>query len=282
MGDRSTESATWRPLATLTTLYLAQGLVAGFGAYVLLPQLQARGVDLATHAWFLASGGVPWVLKFLWAPALDRLAGPDSGRRRRRVVVALQLLCAGATALLAVSLHAPLQLARLAGVWTLVNLFLALQDVAVDTLAIDAIPAARRGLARGLMQLGMLLGSGWLGSVALARVAAQDGLTAAVWTLALALALLASACTPTHRPPPAARADDDATPTREPPASDPLDDDAFLALTRAFADQLARDTRVALARPVSTREQAYAVISTLALAHPEQGELRVDFVDQRI
>ncbi|MCB9755070.1 MAG: MFS transporter [Myxococcales bacterium] len=193
MGDRSTESATWRPLATLTTLYLAQGLVAGFGAYVLLPQLQARGVDLATHAWFLASGGVPWVLKFLWAPALDRLAGPDSGRRRRRVVVALQLLCAGATALLAVSLHAPLQLARLAGVWTLVNLFLALQDVAVDTLAIDAIPAARRGLARGLMQLGMLLGSGWLGSVALARVAAQDGLTAAVWTLALALALLASA-----------------------------------------------------------------------------------------
>lgn len=86
----------------------------------------------------------------------------------------------------------------------------------------------------------------------------------------LALALLASACTPTHRPPPAARADDDATPTREPPASDPLDDDAFLALTRAFADQLARDTRVALARPVSTREQAYAVISTLALAHPEQ------------
>ena len=86
--------ALWRSLTAMSTLYLAQGLVAGFGMFVLIPLLQAAGADVSTQAWILAWGGLPWALKILWAPALDRLAGPGTGYRRRRVVIALQLLCA--------------------------------------------------------------------------------------------------------------------------------------------------------------------------------------------
>ncbi len=186
-------AATWRSLTAVSALYLAQGMVAGFGMFVLIPLLQATGVDIVAHAWILASGGLPWALKILWAPALDRLAGPETGLRRRRVVIALQLLCALATGSLASATSVTDSLLAIAGVWSLINLLLALQDVAVDTLAIDTIPRRRRGLARGVMQIAALVGSGWLGSAGLARVAAQSGLASATSLLALALALLACA-----------------------------------------------------------------------------------------
>ncbi len=85
------------------------------------------------------------------------------------------------------------------------------------------------------------------------------------------LAASLCACTPLERPLDerarvvAARTDEPATPREA-----ALDERRYAALMEAMATRLAERADAALARPIDTREQAYAASSTLALAHPAQ------------
>ncbi|MCA9694697.1 MAG: MFS transporter [Nannocystaceae bacterium] len=188
--EAAPERGATRALVALSALYLAQGIVAGFGSFVLIPGLASAGVDLTTQAGVLAWGGLPWVLKLAWAPLLDRVAGPQSGLRRRAVAVALQLCCAGvAAAMTQIDLAG--DATALALLWTVLNLFVSLQDVAADTLALDAIPERRRGLARGLMSAASHVGAGVLGSLVIAWQIGQAGYAAGIWLMAGLLAALA-------------------------------------------------------------------------------------------
>ena len=71
-------------IALLLGLYLSQGLPFGFFTQALPVLMRQQGVDLGTIglANLLA---LPWALKFLWAPAIDRVPGP-----RKRVILPLQ------------------------------------------------------------------------------------------------------------------------------------------------------------------------------------------------
>jgi MFS transporter, PAT family, beta-lactamase induction signal transducer AmpG len=107
---------------------------------------------------------LPWALKFLVAPFVDRVHAPRFGRRR---AVLLPVQAASVAVLLALStleLDGGLRW-LLAGV-LLVNALSALQDVAADGLAVEILDLRDRGLGNGLQvaayRVGMILGGGVL------------------------------------------------------------------------------------------------------------------------
>lgn len=145
-------------LGLLASLYLAQGLPYGFFTQALPVLLREQGLSLKaislTSFLFL-----PWALKFLWAPFVDRYG------TERQWLLPLQF-CAVALALaltqadLAQSLW-PVLLALL-----LFNALAAAQDVATDGLAVRLLSPAERGLGNGIQvgayRVGMILGGGLL------------------------------------------------------------------------------------------------------------------------
>lgn len=149
----------------LSALYLAQGIPYGFFTGALPVVLRESGYSLvkisATGVLFL-----PWALKFLWAPYVDRY-----GTRRRWL---LSLQCASAGVALGLSMLDLSTTLRwlFVGVFV-VNLLSATQDVATDGIAVRLLNAKQRGVGNGIQvgayRIGMVCGGGlllWLFSFA--------------------------------------------------------------------------------------------------------------------
>lgn len=147
----------------LGTLYFAQGLPFGFFVQALPVLLAQAGVSLGAIG--LASLlALPWALKFVWAPVVDRRWWPRLGRRRSWIL-AMQL--AATVTLLALALVPGSDaLGALMAAMVVLNLIAATQDIATDGLAVELLPAAERGLANGLQvagyRVGMIVGGGAL------------------------------------------------------------------------------------------------------------------------
>ncbi len=173
----------------LTALYFAQGLPFGFFIQALPVVLRQRGYSLEAVG-LTALLALPWALKFLWAPWVDRYA------TRQRWILAAQ---AGMTLLLlslaAVGRADPALSILLAGVFG-TNLLAATQDIATDGLAVRLLPEEDRGIANGIQvaayRLGMILGGGailaffdvlgWSGAFLLmAGLVALTGLAVLAW-----------------------------------------------------------------------------------------------------
>lgn len=153
----------FRKLALLAALYLCQGLPYGFFVQALPVLLRRQGVSL--EAIGLSSLlALPWALKFLWAPLVDRRFSPTLGRRRSWL---LPLQGATAVALAALAFWSPGEPLRwlLAGI-VVINLLSATQDIATDGLALDLLRPEERGLANGVQvagyRAGMIVGGGAL------------------------------------------------------------------------------------------------------------------------
>lgn len=151
-------------LALLSSLYFAQGLPFGFFTQALPVVLRESGYSLVA----ISASGVlflPWALKFLWAPYVDRY-----GTRRTWLLV-LQLAAAAVAAFLAcLDLSSSLRW-LFAGI-VVVNLLSATQDVATDGLAVRLLGPRERGLGNGIQvgayRIGMIVGGGallWLFAV---------------------------------------------------------------------------------------------------------------------
>ncbi|MFI5497960.1 MFS transporter [Nocardia asteroides] len=151
-------------LALLSSLYFAQGLPFGFFTQALPVVLRESGYSLVA----ISASGVlflPWALKFLWAPYVDRY-----GTRRTWLLV-LQLAAAAVAAVLAcLDLSSSLRW-LFAGI-VVVNLLSATQDVATDGLAVRLLGPRERGLGNGIQvgayRIGMIVGGGallWLFAV---------------------------------------------------------------------------------------------------------------------
>ncbi len=156
-------------LALLSSLYFSQGLPYGFFTQALPVWMRQSGMDLATIG---LSGmlALPWALKFLWAPVVDRLSGSKMGRRRGWILP-LQWATTIGLAVLAVigdgandDVHA-LLVALALGMFV-TNLFAATQDIATDGLAVDLLDSRERGLGNGVQvaayRVGMIVGGGAL------------------------------------------------------------------------------------------------------------------------
>ena len=152
-----------RMLLLLGSLYLAQGLPYGFLTQAVPVLLRLEGASLTT-----ISGSrlllLPWLLKVLWAPLVDRWHRPALGRRRSWLlpVQAASVLLFAAFALV------PYDSVMTVLLWAtfLTALLAATQDIATDGLAVTLLSPAQRGLGNGVQvaayRLGMVVGGGAL------------------------------------------------------------------------------------------------------------------------
>ena len=141
------------------------GFSCGLPLLLTLSVLQAwmkeEGVDL-TVIGLMSLVGIPYTVKFLWAPLLDRMTLPFLGRRRGWLFLAqLSLMAAIAGLGLSNPKFHPLMLA---GAAFLVTFFSASQDIVVDAYRRETLSDAELGLGSSLYvngyRVGMLLASG--------------------------------------------------------------------------------------------------------------------------
>ncbi len=147
----------WLRLASFTAFYYAQGIPIGLLTIAVPAWLAERGVGLAEIAAYQGVIGLPWGLKLFAGPFMDRFAFPAMGRRRPWVMSAQFGLTLSMASLVLVT-DAAAQLAMLTVIAFAVNLFAAVQDVAVDGMAIDVLPPSERGRANALMAFGQVAG----------------------------------------------------------------------------------------------------------------------------
>jgi len=156
-------------ITTLLSQRMLLALVMGFssGLPLLLTGslLQAwmvdQKVDLSTIGLF-ALVGLPYTLKFLWAPLMDRYTPALFGRRRGWLFI-WQLCLTAAIILLAFSDPAH-HLSMLAVAALLLSFFSASQDIVIDAFRRESLADDEQGMGASLYvggyRLGMLLASG--------------------------------------------------------------------------------------------------------------------------
>src|SRR5512140_3344422 len=71
----------WRKVALLLSLYFCQGMPYGLQVTALPIYLRESGIALGTIG-LVQLLTLPWILKALWAPAVDRFGSPRVGRRK--------------------------------------------------------------------------------------------------------------------------------------------------------------------------------------------------------
>ena len=144
---------------------LLMGFACGLPLLLTITVLQAwmkeQGVDL-TIIGMMSLVGVPYTLKFLWAPILDRFTLPFLGRRRGWLLVAQLSLIVAIVGLGSTNpKEAPWTVAFVAFI---VTFFSASQDIVVDAYRREDLPDEELGLGSSLYvngyRVGMLLASG--------------------------------------------------------------------------------------------------------------------------
>ncbi len=147
----------WLRFGSFTLLYMAQGLPFGVFVIALPAWLNAEGYGVGEVGRFVAAAFLPWSLKLVVGPVMDRFGYLPMGRRRPWVI--------GAQAGIVLSwLGLALVAARSDGIGVMiafaviVNTFAAAQDVATDGMAIDVLPEDERARANAFMFGGQYLG----------------------------------------------------------------------------------------------------------------------------
>ncbi|MEC9073189.1 MAG: MFS transporter, partial [Myxococcota bacterium] len=173
-------SRTHVKLGVLGCLYFVQGLPFGFQITALPVYLRQEGVSLSAIGW-VGALSLPWMLKVLWAPLVDRWGSARLGRRRSWILPAQGILglCCAAAAMRPES-------AGLGGLLILIflmNLAAATQDIAVDGYAADVLAPDELGPGNAAQvvgyKLGMLTGGGLL-----LWVSQYIGWSGLFWTMA--------------------------------------------------------------------------------------------------
>jgi PAT family beta-lactamase induction signal transducer AmpG len=142
-------------LMLLSMLYLVQGMPFGFQSTALPVYLRTQGVALTTIG-FASALSLPWALKALWAPLVDRYGSARVGRRRSWILpMQLGLAASCALAAFAASREA---MPLLFGLVLLMNLFAATQDIAVDGFAVDTLRPDELGLGNTAQVVGYKFG----------------------------------------------------------------------------------------------------------------------------
>jgi len=176
-------------------LYMAQGIPWGFitkGYEIMLVDVGLSNAQIGSA---LGLAYLPWSFKLAWGPLLDLYRGGRFGRRRPFIVGAE--LAMGATLLGLFFCDPTKNLSTIGVLLFLHNTVAALQDVAVDGLAVDVLPEDERGRANSIMWAGKLAGVaiGGAGGLLLAKKLGWSALfiamAAVLWLIMLLPLLLA-------------------------------------------------------------------------------------------
>ena len=135
---------------SFTSLYFAQGVPQGISFYALPTWLATHGYSPTDLAKYAAVVTLPWSFKIIAAPLMERISYLPMGRRRAwmmfgqvGIVVALFLMS---------TISKPEEsISALMAFGFAISLFSIFQDIAMDGLAIDTLPADEQARANGLM-----------------------------------------------------------------------------------------------------------------------------------
>ncbi len=135
---------------SFAALYVAQGIPEGLLWYAIPAWLAMNGKSPAEIGSYVAVIGIPWSLKIINAPIMDRFTFLAMGRRRPWVLFGqLGLILSFLSMSLIID---PLNnLAVLMTLGFIVSFFEVSQDIAVDGMAIDILPIDQQARANGLM-----------------------------------------------------------------------------------------------------------------------------------
>ncbi len=134
---------------------LLLGFSSGLPFYLTSKTLQAwmttAKVDLATIGFF-SLVTLPYSLKFVWAPVMDRYVPPFLGRRRGWVLITQVLLL---LAIAAMSLHDPQQGLRMLAINAIaIAFFSASQDISLDAYRTDVLQDREMGAGAAVFVMG--------------------------------------------------------------------------------------------------------------------------------
>jgi MFS transporter (putative signal transducer) len=138
-------------------LYMGQSIISGL-TFVALPSvLRDRGLPLdQIGLTYLAV--LPWTLKFLWAPAVERYRLPQTGPSRSRSIVVIGGLVS-AFGLCFAGLVGPTNLAPVIAVFVLVAFAASTVDIACDGHAVERLSERQHGWGNAAQVGGAYLGS---------------------------------------------------------------------------------------------------------------------------
>ena len=129
-------------MIVMVILGFASGLPLPLTSGTLQAWLTTAGVDIKMIGIF-SIVGLPYTLKFLWSPFMDRFVPPFLGRRRGWIVCTQVALLAGIAVM---ALMSPQSMPFALGIIALcVAFFSASQDIVVDAYRTDVLPAHERG-----------------------------------------------------------------------------------------------------------------------------------------
>lgn len=140
-----------RRIAVITFLGFASGLPLALTGGTLQAWMAVSGVDIRTIGIF-GLVGLPYTLKFLWSPLMDRFVPPWLGRRRGWIIIAQLCLIIGIAVMAFISpQNAPFFLA-------LTALFIAFasasQDIVIDAYRTDVLREKERGFGAAVFVTG--------------------------------------------------------------------------------------------------------------------------------
>ena len=179
----------WLRFALLTSCYFAQGVPLGLLSMAVPPRLAELGFGVSDVAMVGTVVALPWAIKLLGGPFMDRFKFPSMGFRRPWVLVAQAGLTLSLIVLAFVPLRADASLLPLMAAGFLVNAFAATQDVAVDGMAIDLLQMDERGRANAFMAFGQRAGNSAFGALC-GYLLSQWGIAAGAMACAAMLAVV--------------------------------------------------------------------------------------------
>jgi len=150
---------TSRNIVVMLILGFSSGLPLPLTGGTLQAWLTMSGVDLRTIGIF-SLVGLPYTLKFLWSPLMDRFVPPWLGRRRGWMILTQACLLSGIACMSIISpQNAPLMLASMA---LFIAFMSASQDIVIDAYRTDVLKEPERGLGAATFVTGyriaMLIG----------------------------------------------------------------------------------------------------------------------------
>lgn len=169
-------------LALLASLYITQYIPIGFFFAALPAIMRQRGASLEQIGAVYVLG-LPWLLKFLWSPLVDRYGSARLGHYRGWLLAMQGLMVVSLILLIPFDVIADFGLVLLGCAFFCICA--ATQDIAADALAVRLLGPEERGLGNGVQMAGGLVGNllgggavliayrwvGWAGSMVVMAVA---------------------------------------------------------------------------------------------------------------
>ena len=173
---------------TMCMLYFAQGVPFGFVSYLLASYVADRGFSMDVVGNLTAMITIPWSIKFIWGPIIDRFTYRPMGKRRPWIIIAQFFM----VVTMAVMVLLPDITANIKVLFALVfinNVFASMQDVSVDALAVEILEEKELGLANGLM-FGSSAGGASFSGIVLAYIMDAWGMKGAICAQSLVLCVI--------------------------------------------------------------------------------------------